>query len=111
VTIAKARPLLGHLRAEPKLVRVRHEGHEVSSSRLTEEERSLIRGLSLALDEFEPFPAFFAPRRGVLQKLVEAGLAEAGTSTRPAVATTGYRLTSAGWAAYKTITSASLLIR
>lgn len=83
----------------------------MSPSRLTEEERSLIRGLSLALDDFEPFPAFFAPHRRVLEKLVDAGLAESGISMRPAVATKGYRLTAAGWAAYQAISTASLMAR
>ena len=34
---------------------------------LSPKERALIRGVSLALDNYEPFPAFFAPRSGALE--------------------------------------------
>ena len=55
-----------------------------------------VRSIAFAQRSFEPFPAAIIPRQ-VLDSLVDAGIAEAGPSCRPAVAPTGYRLTHEGW--------------
>lgn len=69
--------------------------------RLTSQQKALIRGLSFGLSDFEPFGAFFAPRRGLLDALIEAGLVETGPSNRPAVSSIGYRLSKEGWALHQ----------
>jgi len=70
---------------------------------LSPKERALIRGVSLALDNYEPFPAFFAPRSGALESLLAKGLVERGPSKRAVVASEGYRLTDRGWSVLKRI--------
>lgn len=63
---------------------------------LTDEDVFSIRKLAFAGDRFEPFPSsLIAP--SILDGLVRIGLAERGSSCRPAVGEIGYRLTEEGW--------------
>ena len=63
---------------------------------LTHEEVQSLKRLAFAVDRFEPFPGcMIAP--ATLNGLAEAGMVEFGPSCRPAVSSTGYRLTDSGW--------------
>jgi hypothetical protein len=55
-----------------------------------------VRKLAFAMDQLDPFPAAVISEP-TLRRLVDAGLAEAGRSCRPAVGSVGYRLTDRGW--------------
>jgi hypothetical protein len=58
---------------------------------LSGKQRALLQGVALALDAYEPFPLFFAPRTEALPSLVSMGLVEEGPSNRPSVSPKGYR--------------------
>ena len=63
---------------------------------LTEDDVAAIRKLAFAGNRFEPFPSSLIPQP-TIDRLVGAGLAESGSSCRPAVGAIGYRLTVEGW--------------
>lgn len=63
---------------------------------LSPEDVQSLKRVAFAADRFEPYPGcMVAP--AALDRLADAGMVERGPSCRPAVASTGYRLTARGW--------------
>src|SRR5689334_17177271 len=70
-------------------------------------EQAGVRSMAFAIDEFEPFPAFVI-RPPILRSLIDRGLVECGSSSRPAVAPHGFRLTKTGRAELRKVWGARL---
>lgn len=66
---------------------------------LTGHDKQAIKKLRAALNDFEPLAKFAGLGPKMVESLIAKGLAEAGPSSRPAVAAEGYRLTDKGWLA------------
>lgn len=67
----------------------------VPKLRISQAERTGLRRMACAIEDFEPYPQFIIDPP-ILQALIEQGLVERGPSDRPGVDAQGFRLTRSG---------------